>query len=168
MKLLFAFFLFAASLIALPCSSQIKTSVSTGIGYQEHFTLGIGLHAQKHALSLHYGSNFFIRPQDFFTWLVQYDYMFKSYTVKHCTPKIGIKAGYSVYTNTYYQWELASLTAFAGIVFPLSEKINLASDFGVIYSRELHLKRINYGEVGWYKTILPEIKFSVFYLLQNN
>lgn len=165
MKIVVALLSLFFALMAIPCRSQPKIGVSSGIGYQDHFSVGLGLYAQRHAFSLHYGSNFFIHTNDFFACQIQYEYLFDKLTFWHFKPKTGIKSGYSVFTNQYYQWEITSLTTFAGIVRPLTEKTILAADFGVTYSRELSLKRKNFGEVGHYKTYLPEIKFSILFLL---
>ena len=81
------------------------------------------------------------------------------------TPETGIKSGYSVYTNQYYQWKLLTVVPYVGLERAISEKWSLAMDLGMVYSRTLSMRRLNYGEVGWYKEYLPEIKLAVSYTL---
>lgn len=149
-----------------PVNAQLTFKAQTGVGYLEHFTTGIGVEfSNKHQLSLLYGSNFFYKTSDFSSLLLQYDCKFNKLNFNGFTPKLGIKGGYSVYTNTYYRWNVLMLVPFVGVNRPLSKKLDLAFDLGLAVSHELSLERISYGEFGTYRKYLPEVKIGLLYTL---
>lgn len=164
-KRIFLIWLF---LIILNYSSkaQVSFKAQIGISYIEHFSTGITLSLlNKHNISLLYGSNIFIKPQEFSSFLIQYEMLLNKIKIRSITPKFGIKGGYSIYTNNYYQWELVAVVPFIGLNYPVKNKVNIALDLGVAVSRELTLKRISYGEIGEYKQFLPELKIGIFFNL---
>lgn len=147
-------------------NAQLAFKVQTGIGYLEHFSTGIGVGIKnKHQLSLLYGSNLFLKTSDFSSLLLEYDFKFYKLNFSGFTPKLGIKGGYSIYTNTYYRWNVLMLVPFVGVNRPLSKKLDLAIDLGLAVSHELSLERISYGEFGTYRKYLPEIKIGLIYTL---
>jgi len=148
------------------CKAQVKLKAQVGISYIEHFTTGIELSFKnKHKVSLIYGSDFFIKPQDFSSFMLQYESSLNRLKIKRFTPKIGVKGGYSIYTNKYYQWQLMALVPYIGSNYSINDNFDLAFDLGITFSREISMKRISYGEVGWYKEVLPEIKLAILYNL---
>jgi len=143
--------------------AEVNFKAHLGISYIEHFSTGITLSfSNKHNISLLYGSNFLIKPQEFSSFLIQYEMLLNKIKIGSITPKFGIKGGYSIYTNNYYQWELLAVVPFIGFNYPIKNKVSLALDMGVAVSRELSLKRISYGEIGGYKQFLPELKIGIF------
>lgn len=146
--------------------AEVNFKAHLGISYIEHFSTGISFSfSNKHNISLLYGSNFFIKPQEFSSFLIQYEMLLNKIKIRSITPKFGIKGGYSVYTNNYYQWELIAVVPFIGFNYPVKNKVNIALDLGVAVSRELSLKRVSYGEIGEYKRFLPELKIGIFFNL---
>lgn len=133
-----------------------------GIGYIEHYSIGTGLNfLDKHTISLNFGSNFFMHIDDFSSYLIQYDYTFTNNKIKFMYPRLIIKGGYSIYSNYYYKWELLSLAPNIGITYPLNHKLSLNFDTGISINREISMQRINMGEIGWYKRVLPELKIEI-------
>ena len=148
--------------------AQTFIKLQLGLSYIENFSTGFELSIKnKHNISILYGSNFFSKPQDFSSFMLQYDYAIDKLEIAHLIPHIGIKGGYSIYTNNYYQWELIALVPFIGTNYQINKRIDLSTCFGVAFSKELSMKRINYGEVGWYKKVLPEIKIAIKYKLNR-
>ena len=59
----------------VPLEAKPKLDFQVGYSYIEHLSTGIGLTIyQKHNISVLYGSNFFINPQNFSSYLFQYEY----------------------------------------------------------------------------------------------
>src|SRR3954463_12654144 len=54
--------------------AQTRYQVHTGLGYLEHFSLGVGCtFSNKHEIGAFYGSDFFVHPNNFSTLLLQYN-----------------------------------------------------------------------------------------------
>jgi hypothetical protein len=150
----------------LPGNAQISFKLQTGISYIEHFSTGITFSfSEKHNLSILYGSNFFIKPKDFSCVMLQYDFIFNKINFAGIIPGIGIKGGYSVYTNRYYKWNLSSFVPFIGLRYKAGNKFEIALDMGTAISIEHSVKRISYGEIGMYREFLPEFKLGLIYKL---
>lgn len=148
--------------------AQFAVKAQTGISYIEHFSTGLTFaFSGKHNVSLLYGSNFFIKPKDNSSYLIQYDRLINRIRFLGITPKIGIKGGVSFYTNEYYQWKLIVIVPFIGFNYHISNRIGTFLDLGIVYSREESLKRIKYGNIGNYKDYLPEIKLGLYFNLKN-
>lgn len=144
--------------------AQVRFQVDAGLGYLEHFSAGIGCSfSAKHAVSLSFGSDFFIRPKDFASYLIQYNLNLPRFRFAGITPTIGIKGGHTIYTDDYYRWEVAVIVPFAGLQYPINKKINVVVQAGAIFSFEQSVKRIDYGEIGHYKDLLPEVKTGIVY-----
>jgi hypothetical protein len=140
--------------------------LQTGISYIEHFSTGITFSfSEKHNLSLLYGSNFFIKPHDFSCIMLQYDYVLNKISFAGISPGIGIKGGYSVYTNDFYKWKLSSFVPFIGLKYQINKKFEIVLDLGMAVSIEHSVERINYGEIGMYREYLPEFKLGLTYKL---
>lgn len=147
-------------------NAQFSFKLQTGVSYIEHFSTGITFSfSERHNLSLLYGSNFFIKPQDFSCVMLQYDFLFNKINFAGIIPGIGIKGGYSVYTNSYYKWSLSSFVPFIGLRYQIDNKFGIALDIGTAISIEHSVERINYGEIGMYKEYLPEFKLGLTYKL---
>jgi hypothetical protein len=144
--------------------AQVRFHIDAGVGYLEHFSAGIGCSfSSKHSVSLLYGSDFFIRPKDFASYLLQYNLILPRLRFAGITPTIGLKGGHTIYTDDYYRWEVAVIVPFAGLQYPINRKINVLVQTGIVFSFEQSVKRINYGEIGHYKDLLPEIKTGIVY-----
>jgi hypothetical protein len=144
--------------------AQVRFHVDAGVGYLEHFSAGIGCSfSSKHNVSLLYGSDFFVRPKDFASYLLQYNLILPRLRFAGITPTIGLKGGHTIYTDDYYRWEVAVIIPFAGLQYPINKKINAVVQAGVVFSFEQSVKRIDYGEIGHYKDLLPEIKTGIVY-----
>jgi hypothetical protein len=147
-------------------NAQFSFKLQTGISYIEHFSTGITFSfSERHNLSLLYGSNFFIKPRDFSCVMLQYDFLFSKLDFAGIIPAIGIKGGYSVYTNSYYKWKLSSFVPFVGLRYKACNKFEIALDMGTAISIEHSVKRISYGEIGMYREFLPEFKLGLTYKL---
>ncbi|MDA3894179.1 MAG: hypothetical protein PF517_21170 [Salinivirgaceae bacterium] len=152
--------------VILSLKSQSIFSVKTGVSYIEHYTIGIGIHiTESNELSLNYGSDFFINPQNSSSYFFQYAYLFRRFAFEKFTPKAGLKGGYSIYSNKYYRWELLVGVPYVGFDYLVRKKLDLFCDVGMVLSRELSMTRISLGEIGWYKRVLPEIKIGFSYNL---
>jgi len=148
------------------CKAQHAWNVQTGLGYLEHFSAGMTLSLQdKHHVSLLYGSNFFVKPGDFTTLLLQYERSLNRWQFAGFTPKWGVKGGWGIYTNTYYRWNLLMLAPFAGLNHPITKRISFFMDLGIVRSHPLSLERIQAGAFGSYKHYLPECKIGLHYRL---
>jgi hypothetical protein len=155
-------------LIIMQCSgnAQFSVKLQTGISYIEHFSTGITFcFSDKHNLSVLYGSNLFIKPLEFSNVLLQYDFLVNRINLAGITPGIGIKTGYSLYTNKYYKWHLISTVPFIRLNHKLSNTFELNLDLGTVITYEFAVKRISYNEIGMYRTYLPEIKLCLVYKL---
>lgn len=148
------------------CKAQPAWKIQTGLGYLEHFSAGMTLSLQaKHHVSLLYGSNFFVKPGDFSSLSLQYERSLNRWQLAGLTPKWGIKGGWGIYTNDYYRWNLLMLAPFVGVTRPLSKRIDLFMDLGIVRSHPLSLERIQVGAFGSYKHYLPECKIGLHYRL---
>jgi hypothetical protein len=153
-------------IIHFPSRAELALKAQAGISYIEHFSLGVTLSfSERHNLSLLYGSNAFIKPQDFSSFMLQYELLLKRINFARITPKIGIEGGYSIYTNDYYQWNLINIVPFIGFNYQVNNKIEIPINLGVVISHEQSVKRITYGNIGKYKEYLPEIKFGIVFKL---
>jgi hypothetical protein len=146
--------------------AEIDFKLQSGLGYIEHFSTGIGIAINnKHSLSVLYGSDFFINARSFSSYLLQYEYFFYNLKYACFVPKIGLKGGYSVYTNNFYKWELIKAVPTIGVVYTINNCFDLYADIGIALSRELTMKRIRFGEIGWYRKQLPEFKIGIIFNL---
>lgn len=147
-------------------NAQITFRVLGGVSSIEHLSTGLNITTKrKHAINFLFGSYFFLNSSDNASYLLQYKRYVYSLKFIDILPAIGIKGGYSLYSDKYYRWELLSICPSFGLNYALTEKLNLELDAGVVYSRVLSLKRINFGEIGWYNELIPEIKISFLYTL---
>lgn len=157
--------LFLLSLVT-PCLSQLTFKVQAGISYTEHLSTGLTLSfSEKHNISLLYGSNFFIKPKDFSTYMLQYHLKLNSMSFGRITPAIGIKGGHVIYSDEYYRWEMFTIIPFAGLHYRVNERLDIVMDLGLAISFEQSAQRISYGEIGKYRDLLPEIKIGTHYRL---
>jgi hypothetical protein len=148
--------------------AQLRFQANVGLGYLEHLSAGIGCSiSSNHTVSLLYGSDFFIRPKDFASYLLQYNLVLPRLGFAGITPSIGIKGGHTIYTDDYYKWEVAVIVPFMGLQYPINRKINAVVQAGAVFSFEQSVTRINYGEIGHYKDFLPEIKTGIVYTLSK-
>ena len=93
------------------------------------------------------------------------DFLIKRINFAGITPGIGIKSGYSVYTNKYYKWNLTEIIPFIRLDYTVSEKIDMFLDLGTALSIEHSVERISYGEIGMYRKYLPELKLGLNFRL---
>lgn len=155
-------------LLTLAFTTQAQTNIYAELGasYIEHFSTGIGIDINSnHKIGLLYGSNFFVNNSEFYTALVKYENMLGKLNIRYILPKVGCKAGYSVFTNQYYSWDLVVLAPYIGCDYSLNKKVDLFGSAGVAISRELSMKRVGMGEIGWYRRLLPEFKAGIAYKL---
>lgn len=143
--------------------SQAIVDFQAGYSYIEHVSLGVGIRNQKNKVSVLVGSNFFVNIKSFSSYYVQYESLrsFQLYDSVHVN--FGIKAGYSIYSNTYYTWNLLSAAPMTFVNYTYSPKIHFVASAGVMCTRILRVKRLAYGEFGWYKPYLPELKCAILY-----
>jgi hypothetical protein len=150
--------------LAYPCFPQLTFKVQTGLSYIEHLSTGITLSfSEKHNISLLYGSNFFIKPKDFSTYMLQYHLKLNRMNFGRMTPAIGIKGGRVIYSDDYYKWELLTIIPFVGLHYQVNERLDIAMDLGPAISFEQSVQRISYGEIGKYRDLLPEFKIGTHY-----
>lgn len=153
-------------LITISYSGMAQFSIKgqAALSYIEHLSTGVTFSfSGKHHISLLYGSDFFINTKDFSSYMLQYYLRLNRMTFAKITPVIGIKAGYSIYTDDYYKWELMSVVPFTGINYRLNKKIDILFDLGATISRAQSVKRIRQGEIGKYRELLPELKAGILY-----
>lgn len=142
--------------------SQTKVDVQVGYGYLEHFSVGVGLTIKEnHKITSLFGSNLFMSLNKFAVYQLQYEYPNKF--KKKYLLNFGLKGGYSIYSNKYYKWDLLSITPISNVKYRLKDNVILALTFGMTYSKVLEQKRLESGEIGWYRELLPEIKISLSY-----
>lgn len=147
-------------------NAQVSVKMQAGVSYIEHLSAGITLgFAENHELSLLYGSNFFIRQKDFMNIMLQYNCSFRRMSFAGITPALGIRGGYSVFTNKYYKWKLSGIIPFARLSYNVNERIGMFFDSGIAVAIEHSVERISYGEIGMYREYLPEFKLGFCYRL---
>jgi hypothetical protein len=145
-------------------TAQVVFKVQAGLGYLEHFSTGVTVRiAEKHNLSLLYGSNFFTRVKGFSTFMLQYDRLLNKVTFAGLTPKLGVKGGNTVYTSDYYKWKMYAIVPLAGVMYPLNNKIEITVEAGICINFEQSATRIRFGEIESYKEFLPDAKAGVLY-----
>jgi hypothetical protein len=149
-------------LCSVGSNAQTIFQAQAGVGYIEHLSLGIGCNfSNKHSLSLLYGSNVFIRPKNFSSYLLQYTFNFNKLKFKNITPAVGIKGGTTIFTDEYYRWNVLAIIPFVELHYPLNNRFDLYIQGGCAFSFEQSVKRIKDGEIGQYKDFLPEFKTGV-------
>lgn len=169
MPKLFYLFLCICFCYANLAKAQTKFYTEAGASYIEHLSTGFGIDINSnHKIGIIYGSNFFVNTKEFYTAFLKYENSLYKIKFANLIPKVGCKGGYSVYTNKYYTWDLVAIVPYAGIQYKVNKNIALFTDVGVTISRELAMKRITLGEIGWYKRVLPEFKVGVVYKIGNN
>lgn len=142
--------------------SQKKVDFQIGYGYLEHFSTGIGLKIKdNHKITVLFGSNLLMDLDKFAVYQMQYEYPNKF--KKKYLINFGLKGGYSIYSNKYYKWELLSITPISNFKYRLKNELFFVFTLGITYSKVLKVKRIELGEIGWYRELLPEIKLSLLY-----
>lgn len=159
---------FLVFLITFPFYGKAQSSIKAqgGISYIEHFSIGATYSfSNKHNLTLLYGSNFFIKPLNFSSVLLQYDLPFRKMIFADFTPKFGVKGGYAIFTDENYQWQVITVVPFVGVQYPFNQKMEIFLESGVAISFEQAAKRLNYNEVGIYKQFLPELKAGISFTL---
>jgi hypothetical protein len=145
--------------------AQFQIKVQCSAGYSEHFSTGISFEIKHHALFFDYGSNLFINTDRFSSKLAGYKYKFNPVFKGTVCPLVGLKAGYAVYTDLYYQWELAELIPFIGAQYNMNQRVQLFGETGLLVSHELSQERIGYGDIGNYRTYLPEFRLGINFKL---
>lgn len=146
--------------------AQTVVKLQIGVGYIEHFSTGIGVSmGEKHQLFFLYGSNLYIKPADFSSFMLQYQRLILHSKLLGIDFNIGLKGGYAIYTNRYYQWKLITAIPYLGTSYRLGDKTELFLEGGVANNQTLSLKRRKYGEIGTYKEWLPEFKLGLSFRL---
>ena len=154
--------------ISVTADAQTALQVHAGFGYTEHFSTGLGCtFSNKHQITFLYGSNFFSKPREFSTFMLQYNFILRQWKFARLSPTFGIKGGHAIYTDTYYTWEVATFVPFAGVQYPVNEGFYLMVHAGGAFSFEQKVKRLNYGEIGHYRDFLPEIKGGLVFHLKR-
>jgi hypothetical protein len=149
-------------MLSLSAKSQFALKVHAGAGYIEHFSSGITLgFSDKTNVLLLYGSNIFINTNDFVSYMIGYERLFPKWQMKGIKPKLGLKGGYAIYSDSYYRWKMVQLIPYIGAEYQLSKRFDIFADAGLAISHELSLERIDYGEIGNYRTYLPEFKIGI-------
>jgi hypothetical protein len=157
--LLLALVLSAAS---LPALAQVVPTAHAGVGMLEHLSLGVGCNIRaRHSIAFLYGSNLFIDPKKFSNYLVQYHYNLPKWSIRNATPLIGFKGGQAIYSDHYYTWQVMVAVPFVGFQFPVFDRLDFVAQGGVAFSFEQSVKRLNYGEIGHYRSILPEARVGL-------
>lgn len=145
-----------------PARAQTSAKFYTGLGYQEHLSLGATVSLkEKNAFSITYGSNFFYKPQNFSTLHLQYDRQVPSLGFEKFIPGAGVKAGQIIFTDAYYRWRVISVVPFLTLSKKLTPLLELIGEGGVAYARIEEVTRIRYGDIGKYRRYLPEVKISL-------
>lgn len=153
-------------LVTFNCFSQFSMSLHGGLSYIEHVSTGVDFHlGKRQTISLLCGSNLFINMHNFRNLFLQYTFAFNRLKVGKFTPKLGVKGGDSYFTDEYYRWHVLNIIPFAGVEYPLTNKIQLFVDVGAAFSLEQSVERIKQGEIGHYKELLPEAKVGIMYTL---
>jgi hypothetical protein len=166
MKQLLVLFLPALIFFTEKSHAQTVFKVQAGAGYIEHFSTGIGVSIRgKHQLFFLYGSNLYIKPADFSSFLLQYQRLILHSKLGGIDFNVGLKGGYAIYTNQYYQWKLFTAIPYLGTSYRVGEKSELFVEGGAAFNQALSLKRREYGEIGTYKDLLPEFKFGLLFSL---
>ena len=167
MRLTVAKFITIAALllaVMLPARGQVTVQTVAGISNMEHLSTGIGINfSNRHNIVLLFGSNAFIKTNRFASCMLHYDVRVNRMKFYRITPRLGLKGGYSVYTNDYYRWRLAQVIPFVGFSYPLTNRIALFTDMGLAISRVLSMERVAFGEIGSYRQYLPELKVGLSY-----
>jgi hypothetical protein len=159
---------FVVAIAYLPVCAQPSLRMQTGVSYIEHLSTGVTVQfRQKHNVSVLVGTNAFVRTYYFYNAFLQYDRAFMKWKWKYMVPRIGIKGGNSVYTNKYYRWKVVSLIPFIGATVPLRDRLDLLLEAGAAYSLEQEVTRRSFGEIGHYRSPLPEVKLAVLLSLSR-
>jgi hypothetical protein len=131
-----AFFCFLAN-VSFTAKAQTAFKVQGGFSYLEHLSLGGTFELnERQSISILYGSNFFIKPKDFSSFLLQYALDFPEKKIGNFTPLTGLKSGYAIYTNENYKWQVITVVPFIGVSYPLNEKLNIRVESGAAISFE--------------------------------
>jgi hypothetical protein len=147
-------------------NAQISIKLQAGTGYIEHLSTGIGISfGNKHQLFFLYGSNLFIKPADFSSLMLQYQRLIHRSDLLRVNFNVGLKGGYAIYTNRYYQWKLVTVIPYLGASYNLGDKTELFIEGGAAFNQVLSLKRRDYGEIGTYRDLLPEFKVGLLFRL---
>lgn len=152
------------SVICISAHAQIRLTGHAGAGMLEHLSLGVGCNfGARHSVAALYGSNLFINTHRFSNYLLQYHYNFPGLSIRNVTPIAGMKGGRSVYSDDYYTWTVITAVPFVGFQIPLNNQIDLTAHGGVSLSFEQAAKRLSYGEIGHYRSTLPEARLGLVY-----
>ncbi|HEY0742795.1 MAG TPA: hypothetical protein VGD40_15100 [Chryseosolibacter sp.] len=158
--------LWVLSTIASLSIAQPTLQAQAGLGYIEHFSLGLEYSwKSKHSVSLHYGSNVFINSDQFSTVFIKYNRTVNGLTFQKNRPGIGLKLGSSIFTDDFYRWKVSSAVPFISLRHTFNRKLEAGIETGIALSRIESVTRINYGEIGKYKRYLPELNFTLHYTL---
>lgn len=150
------------------CKGQTDINLQTGIGYLEHFSIGPTLEwRHKNGVGIYYGSNFFVKPQEFSTLFVKYNRSISTLNFKGITPGFSLKGGQTIFTDRYYKWRVLSAVPLISLRYALNDRASLLAESGMAFSRIETVKRINYGEIGKYKRYLLELSLSLNYTLSK-
>lgn len=168
MKSHFIIILIVLVSIHFSLKGQIIAKTQLGASYIEHVSTGISFEfSDKRAVTLLFGSNLFVNPHRFSSYMIQYERHFTKLIFWNIIPKVGIKGGSSVYTDEYYRWKLTEIVPFIGFGHHINKRFEAFLDLGLVYSREESLRRVKYGAIGSYKSYLPELKIGLTYSLNK-
>jgi hypothetical protein len=109
----------------------------------------------------------FFHAKDFSTFLLQYNRILNQFKFRGFKPVVGIKGGPVIYSDRYYRWSVDAVVPFGGLLYSLNKRIALTAQAGVVISFGQTVQRLDYGEIGHYKQILPEIKTGLVYNFGN-
>lgn len=160
------FIIFILFVFAFQAKGQIAVGVQGGLSYIEHVSTGVTVNfGKKHAISFLCGTNFFTKMNDFRNLFLQYEYSFTRWKVAGAVFHLGVKGGDSYFTDDYYRWHVIHAIPFAGLTRPLNGRTKIFLDAGAAFSFEQSVERIQQGEYGHYRELLPEIKIGMAYNL---
>jgi hypothetical protein len=153
-----------STLLAVSAAGQVTFQALVGVGYLEHFSVGVGCGiGRRHHATLLYGSDLFIQPKNFSTFMAQYSLSLHRLEFLGVLPAIGVKGGGVIYSDEYYRWNLAVVIPFIELQCSVRRNTSLFLQGGAQLSFEQTVERLSYGEIGHYKELLPEIKAGVVY-----
>jgi hypothetical protein len=142
--------------------SQSKAEFQVGYSYLEHLSTGIGLKfKENHKIMFLLGTNLFTKMNNFAVYQIQYENL--NQLKRRLSINYGIKAGFSNFANNYYKWQLVTITPISSLNYRFTDALFLTATLGLTYSKVLKVKRVEFGEIGWYRLLLPEFKLALEY-----
>lgn len=144
-----------------------KPGLSFGYGYYETFTIGVNYYLKpEHKIGIGAGSSFMINNEMYYSVYIEDNiavFRFKKSNTNNYKWFLTNKILYWDMKDSFYRWNVLSLSPAITRSFTINNNINLTADLGPLFTIVLESYRKTYEALGWPYHVMPNVRLLFNY-----